>query len=144
MSQDAFYWQGLPELRAALRALPRQLAGDATAYIRAAAHGTGATVGAHYPVGPRRKGKPGGTLKSRVKVTEEVSAFGAIATVRSTAPHASLFEYGTGARSYRGWNRGRMPAGRTMARAAIPRRRAMYQQLIALVRRAGFEVTGTP
>lgn len=146
---------GLAELRAALRALPDDLAQEAAAIVQAQAEYAQQQIVAAYPErttnlnpGPTRKSRwfPPGILKARVTSTREPGAarFGARAVVRSRAPHAWLFENGTKPRQTRnGASRGRMPVApesERMIPIAIRRRRVMVQALIDLVRRAGFNV----
>ena len=71
-----------------------------------AAHAAQAEIAAAYPIGPEGRfdnGKPikPGNLRRGVKVVvKEIGPYGVAAQVRSTAPHAWLFEHGTQARHY--------------------------------------------
>jgi hypothetical protein len=138
MSNNVLVLDGLAELRAALLALPSGLTDEAGRIVTRAAEQVGGEVRLNYP-------HVTGTLKRRVTVTVEANRFGAGAIVKSGAPHASLYEYGSNPRrNGKGANRGRMPQGPTDSRViprAIRTRAKMTDQLVELVRSAGFEVT---
>jgi len=129
-------WTGLAELKADLRALPGGLAGDASGIVMEAADGAKADM--HYP---RRTGD----LADKLKV-ERVSTsgpFGAGARVVNTSKIAHIFENGSQARhNALGANRGSMPPGHVFVPAVVRRRRAMYEQLKALLVRHGLQVSG--
>ena len=137
---------GLDELRAALRQLPKALADEASVIIDRRAQNAAAAIRAAY-----KKGKTG-NLKNRVTVSIVRGSVSAAATVRSNAPHAALYEFGTGSlnvahpssnrRTGKGANRGSSPPHPTVIPIAQRERRAMNQELVELVKRAGFEVTG--
>jgi hypothetical protein len=130
---------GLSELRDALRALPADMATEAGVIVREAAETTAAQIKAVYPVGPT------GNLRRGVAVSNDTRGVAALAIVKSRAPHAHLWEYGTQVRrTNRSFNRGRMPSptGDTLVSIAQRVRRGMYQRLVALVERAGFTVSG--
>jgi hypothetical protein len=128
-------WSGLAELRDELRRLPAELAGEASAIVIGAAEGAKADM--HYP---RRTGN----LADHLYVTKAPAGiYGAGAVVKNTAKHAWLFENGTQARHTAiGANRGSMPPGHVFLPAVIRRRRAMYDQLKALLVRHGLVVSG--
>lgn len=130
-------WQGLEELRTALRTLPADLTGEASHIVEGSANAAAADIKAAYPVRT-------GTLRNHVTVTHfEKGRFSAGAIVKNTAKHAHLFEIGTQARHTRlGANRGAMPPGRVFVPAVMRRRRQMYQQLKALLERKGLWVSG--
>jgi hypothetical protein len=153
----AVQWTGLSEFKAALHDLPEDLKQEGAAIVLAHAQEAERLVTQAYPVrttnlkrGPNRKSKwwPPGNLKKGVRTTVQSDArVGASALVRSTAPHAHLFERGTGVRrTGKGANRGRMPAA-DLAQQMIPIvirvRRRMHIQLIHLLERAGLTVTQT-
>ena len=139
---------GVMELKAALRNLPVDLRDDAQAIV--VAHGQAAAdkIRDAYPTGPARYFKklsfryPGGALKKGVKVDGvDNSQFGTRVVVRSTAKHAWLFENGSELRkTAAGVPRGHMPAGKVMVPIVIRERRAMLDDLVALVERAGMKV----
>lgn len=141
MSNTRLSLQGMAEFRAALRQLPEDLAQEAGVIVQAQAEFAKDQIQRAYPHGPT------GNLQSRVTATKESeSRFGARSIVRSRAPHASIFEFGSKARrTNTGANRGRMPkapASEAMIPIVVRRRRAMVSALIDLVRKAGFVVEG--
>ena len=148
-------WEGLDELRTALRNLPEELATQAASVVRASAEQAAMDTRLAYPVrqtglypGPRRKSSwfPPGILRGRVTTTDRSTPVSASFKVKSQAPHANLYENGGKfvRRNKRGANRGTMPAAPIDARM-IPKviriRARMVQQLIEIVKAAGFEVT---
>lgn len=131
-------WNGLSEFRDALSKMPEHLSEEAAGIVEASADGAARTIQANYPTGPT------GNLKRGVRVSRERNPAAVRSIVRSSAPHAFIFEKGTNVRrTDKGYNRGRMPAA-SAGQAAIPvfiRWRAqMVRQLIALLERAGFKV----
>ena len=129
-------WDGLEELKADLRNLPRALADEGAGIVYAAADRAAGAIVAGYP---RRTGD----LGKGVSVKRENSSFGAAAIVRNRAPHAHLFELGTEVRHTAiGANRGRMPPGHVFIPIVQRERRAMYERLKELLRRQGLTVTG--
>lgn len=139
---------GLSELKDALRNLPVELRDDAQGIVESHADAAAAAVIAAYPIGPPRVFTklayhyPGGALRKGVKVEKAAgSAFGTIVRVKSTAKHAWLFENGSELRhTDAGINRGRMPAGKVMVPIVIRERRAMYDDLAAMIERHGLTV----
>lgn len=131
-------FEGMDDFRQGLRHLPAELAAKAGQVVQATARQVHDEVQANYP-----RGKTG-NLKSGVRVTLEGSAIFARGIVKSTAPHAHLFEYGTTRRQTRsGANRGVMPKGQPDELVGIRASRArkrMVEQLIAIVQEAGFIV----
>jgi hypothetical protein len=131
----AVKFDGLDELRAALKQLPAQLVSEATPIVHAHASAAAAQITAAYPYRT-------GALQGGVSVTLRNDAVSASARVVSRAKHANIFEKGTGPRRWRnGKNTGRMPAGNVFIPRAIDNRRAMNDDLIAFVERLGFDVT---
>jgi hypothetical protein len=135
---------GVAELRAALQALPAELAGEAGHLVEAAANGAALEVrrayGAHRVTG---------NLQEHVLVnTRAAGPLGVNYQVKSSARHAWLFEYGTQARHYvtvkgRRHVTGRMPPANLFVPIAIRARRAMAATLVDLLERHGLTVTGT-
>jgi hypothetical protein len=135
MSAQLVY-DGLEELRAALRSLPADLALEAGPIVTAAAERLQQDAQAAYPArtGHLRNGVRIGTIGA-------AGRFGVAMTVRSTAKHAWIFERGTAARkTSKGWSRGAMPKGDLFIPLAIRTRTAMYQGFRELLERHGFEV----
>jgi hypothetical protein len=141
---------GLRELKDALRHLPTGLRDDARGVVEAHAEAAATTSRALYPIGPSRFFKrlgyhyPGGNLRAGIKVVEGVrSQFGVQYQVKSTSPHAWLFENGSELRhTAAGIARGRMPAGKVVIPTAIRERLAMYGDLRDVLTRAGLTVHG--
>lgn len=130
--------EGLDELRAALKALPEDLARDARFRVRAAANAAADDLRAAYP-------SDSGNLRRGVRVAVEDQAVSVVATVKSSSPHAHLWEFGTQVRrTQRLLNRGAAPAhfDQGLVGIAQRRRRDLNEELVDIVRKAGFEVTG--
>lgn len=131
--------EGLDELRAALQKLPDDLAAEAATIVEGTASQAKQEVQSGYPIGPT------GNLHNRVTVTNNAGRrFGVVSILKSTAPHAWIFENGSKVRrTQKGWNRGSMPAppdsGRMIPKV-IRLRAKMVAALIELVKLAGFEV----
>jgi hypothetical protein len=123
-------------LMAALKALPEQLAEEAGGIVAGHAGLAAAKVVAAYPVHT-------GNLKKGVTVTRESFGLTVMSKVKSTAPHAYIFENGTNAprRTEKGWNRGKMPPGNVFLPITLREKAALRQDMIALVERAGFKVS---
>jgi hypothetical protein len=136
---NRFILEGFSDLLAGLRQLPELLTEEATEIVDHTAEITASSLRQVYPLGET------GKLRAGVKIKATRSRFGAARIVRSTSPHAHLWEFGTQNRHTRaGWFRGRAPSHSTEGLVAIAtrNRRRMNLQLIDLVRREGFEVTG--
>ncbi len=138
MSSNRLVFDGLQELRAALRKLPADLAGEGGHIVEAA--GNAAVVEARRGyLQHRRTGKMAG----RVGVTHRRNRDGATAIVTNTDPQALTFEVGSQARHTDiGANRGSMPPGNVFYPAMRRHRRWMWEQLKALLVRHGLLVTG--
>lgn len=133
--------EGLEELRQALQNLPAELAGEAATIVDQAAARTEARLLANYPDGDS------GNLKGGVSRESTLEAAGARAVVRSKSPHAHLWEFGTQNRQTRaGWARGQAPSHRPegLVTIADEERARMNDELVALLARAGLEVSGRP
>lgn len=132
--------EGFNELRAALQALPEEMKAKADFIVTKYASIARNEIQGGYPRGPT------GNLQSRVTVTANAGRrVSAVSIVKSTAPHAWIFEHGTVNRITRkGARRGKMPAAPS-AEAMIPKvirlRAQMVAELIELVESQGFEVT---
>jgi hypothetical protein len=142
---------GLAELRTALLQLPDKIEQQANDEVKRTMNEAAAALIASYPVGTagrRYKGTdvdPGGLrrgVKKRFRINRRGFATG---TVRSTAQHAHLWEFGTVNRAtQKGWNRGRMITqyNRGLVGIAQRERHEMEAALVALVRNHGFTVSG--
>lgn len=138
MSNNRFRWDGLEELKAALRQLPEELTGEGSHIVEGAANGAAVDVRSGY-AGHRRSGN----LQDGVTVEHGVSGFGTSAVVKSNARHAWLFENGSQARHTAiGANRGSMPPAHVFVPAVMRKRRAMYDELKAMLTRHGLLVSG--
>ena len=132
-------FDGMSELRTALQNLPQDLADEAADIVSATAQDAKSAIQSGYPIGPT------GNLHNRVTAANNAGRrAAAIAIVKSNAPHAWIFEHGTRRRSTaKGANRGSMPEAPESAQM-IPKvirlRARMVNQLIELVKRAGFVV----
>lgn len=138
MSNNRFVFGGIAELRAALRALPRELKGEGGHIVEARANSAAATIRADYAVHD-------GDLRDGVSVREsEGGPFGAGAVVVSAAKHAHLYEFGTQVRTVHktGQNAGAMPPKPTFVPAMVRERRRMYGELADMLERHGLTVTG--
>lgn len=132
-------WDGLEELRAALRQLPEELAGEARHIVEAKANQAAADAKQGYSAHTRS-----GHLQAGLTVTHyENGKLSAGAIVKNAAKHAFIFEYGTQARHTAiGANRGSMPPGHVFVPPMQRRRREMYEQLKDLLVRKGLLVSG--
>lgn len=156
MSGTRMVFTGLAELKAALRNLPAELAGEASHLIEGAANAAAADIKAQYHVRTTNLNStslkaPGG-LRDGVVVTHfDKGKFHPGAIVKSTAPHAWLYDNGSQARHYitaggtpheTGAMWGRTAPTHVFVRALIKNRHRMYQQLKDLLVRKGLVVTG--
>jgi len=132
-------WDGLEELKAALRELPDDLKGEASHLVEGRANAAAMDIRSGY-AGHRHSGN----LQSKVTVTHfENGRYSTGAIVKNTAKHAWLFENGTQARHTKaGWNRGRMPPGHVFVPRIIRHRRMLYREIIEMMVRNGLAVTG--
>jgi len=126
-----FTIDGLNEFKVALQQLPAELKGGATTIVlEAAAHARDEIVAA-YPQGPT------GNLKKGVRMfVKNIGPFGVSAQVRSTAPHAWLYEHGRCR-----WGSVTTPPAFVFIPTMERTRRAMYHQLATLMRNAGLTVS---
>lgn len=136
-SNNRIRFDGLDELKAALRKLPERLTAVATEIVEATARETKAEVSAAYPTGPT------GNLKRLVVISRWNGRYVTGAVVKNNAPHAYIFEHGTQVRKTSlGQNRGRMPPGRVFIPIVVRKRREMLERLKAMVEREGLMVSG--
>lgn len=132
-------FDGLAELRAQLRRLPEELAGEASGIVDRNAKDAAEGIRADY-----RRHLRTGRLEDGVIVTHvDAGKYAAGAIVKNTAKHAWLFENGSQSRHTDiGANRGSMPPGHVFIPRVVRQRRTMYEQLKAMLVRVGFEVDG--
>ena len=132
-------FDGLDELREALRRLPEELAAEASGIVLEAARDASSDIEGAYP-------ERTGNLKHGLFIFESAaSKFGAGAVLKNRAQHAYMFEYGTQARHNAiGANRGSMPPGNVFIPRVLKHRRRMYERLKAMLVRHGATVSGEP
>jgi hypothetical protein len=141
VSANKLTFDGLSELRDALRRLPDELKVEAQHIVAVAANGAAAEIRQKYPART-------GNLVNGVSVRpSEVSHFGAGAIVVNRAKHAFIFENGTQARHYftksgAKHEVGRMPPGHVFVPIVIRKRRQMYDDLKGVLVRNGLQVSG--
>jgi hypothetical protein len=134
-------WNGMEELRAALRQLPEDLTMEATRIVEGAANGAAAQIKAGYPVIT-------GNLRDGVMVTHrDKGKFTAGAVVRNTAKHAWLYDNGSQERHWAsGKSTGKMwgksAPTHLFVKTVIRARKSMYAQLKDLLERKGLKVSG--
>jgi hypothetical protein len=130
--------RGIAELKQALANLPIELKGESTQIVLDTAYAAADDIRTQYPLGLT------GNLRKGVRVVvKEIGALAVAAQVRSGAPHAHLWEFGTQARQTKlGWQRGRMPhpPAPVFIPTMIRYRRAMYAKLAALIQSKGLTV----
>ena len=140
MSSVKLRFDGMTELRTALRNLPEDLTGEAGHIVEGVANGAATEIRRGYP-------NHTGHLIAGVVVTHfEHGKVAAGALVKSAARHAHLFEFGTKSRrTAKGWNRGTMPKApdqKRMVPVVVKARHRMYSQLADMLRRFGLLVEG--
>ena len=142
---------GILELKQALANLPAELKGQATGIVMETAYAAADDIRNQYPLGPPDRMRKGqaitpGNLKKGVKVVvKEIGPVGVAAQVRSAAPHAHLYEFGTVARHYvtqygRRKAIGAMPPRPVFIPTMIRYRRLLYAKLAALIQSKGLTV----
>ncbi len=149
MATEGF--KGMAELIRGLERLGGAVQTEAASIVRTTAQLMAARVRSLYPRRPA--GRKAGALQDRVVIEEGRGQFtathrsgGGVAgtfvgslrwKVRSKAPHAHLYEFGTVVRrtASRGANRGRMGATPTFVPEAVRARERMRRELIALIER---------
>jgi hypothetical protein len=131
-------FEGLDELRKALRDLPAALQAEAATIVEDTAYDAARDLLAAYPPEP-------GPLRNGVVVVDRSSRWQARWDVKSKSKQASWWEFGTQNRhTQQLWNRGAAPAHRDqgLVPIAIRHRRTMLDKLIEVVKRNGpFEIT---
>lgn len=137
-----FVFQGLEELKAALRSLPHDLSGEAGHIVEGATNSAEQRIKAEYS-----RHRVTGELADHVQASITHTAYGVEGTVKNTSKLAQIFERGTEARHYvtvRGNTHatGRMPPFHVFVPAIVRERRRMYQQLKEMLVRYGLLVSG--
>lgn len=154
----------IKELKAAIDKLPEQLQAEADQRVKAAARRTATRVRSAYRQARsttdtytvRGAKLPKQHLADSVRMSSNNKTIGRLsARVVVDAPHAHLYEYGTGIENANpgpkasgqerqtrsGANRGSSPPHPTLIPIAIEERNAMVADVVALVEKAGFKVT---
>lgn len=143
MSSNRLVFSGLDELRAALRALPADLTGEASHVVEGAANGATADIkaiyGAHAVTGHLRD--------STVVAQRATGPYGVVFQVKVTDPIAWLFDNGSQARhkvsgASTGTMWGQTPPTHAFIGTMIRARLAMYAALKDLLVTHGLVVSG--
>jgi phage gpG-like protein len=129
--------------------LPKELNAEGFAIVQENTEGAASEIRLKYPGKhsiPRHGTWPqqttSGNLRDRVKTSYPSSTI-LIGTVKSTAPHAGLYEFGTQTRhTDSGATRGASPPHPVTVPTARKYRRKMETELIAMVQRHGLETSG--
>ena len=136
-------WDGLDELKAALRRLPDDLRGEADRIAEDAANGATTAIKTIY--GQHRV--TGHLQNSTVVEQEQTGPFGVAYRVRVSDPIAWLFDNGSQARHWAGgkstgrmW--GKTPPTHAFVKTMIRFRRVMYPKMKTMLVRHGLSVTG--
>jgi hypothetical protein len=130
-------WEGLEELKAALRQLPAELAGEASNIVQATANGAIVDMRAEYP--------PGELRDKLYQSTQSTGPFGAGIVIRNASGWAWHWDHGTQLRHWiDGKSTGQMAPHHTFGRVMAQSRRRMYAQLWQLLERTGLRVSGEP
>jgi hypothetical protein len=145
MSNNRIVFDGLDELKAALRALPAELTVEASREVEGA--GNGAAVAIRTVYGAHRVT---GHLQESVTVEQrQAGQFAAAVVVKANDPIAWLFDNGSQARHWAGgkstgimW--GNTPPTHVFVKTMIAARRKMYDKLRDLLERKGLVVSGNP
>lgn len=134
--------EGLTELQTFLRNMPENLRGKSFAIVKTTTEGAALDLKMAYPQRNYGSADKRGNLRKGVKTVYPSTSI-ATGIVKSTSPHAHLYEFGTqNRRTLTGANRGAMPPRPTAIPVFQRRRRSMNQALIEMVKAEGFEVSG--
>jgi hypothetical protein len=128
-------WDGFDSFLREFQALPEALRTEGLAIVQEETTGAAVEITQRY-------GRKTGTMARRVRVEFPNSKL-LVGAVVSAAPHAHLYEFGTGNRqTAKGANRGRMPAADPPVIIPIARKRRarMRRRLVELLRRHGFAI----
>ena len=140
MAANQLRLEGLTELQAQFRRLPREMQQEASVIVQAHAEEAKRKMAAAYPVRTYGRLKGRGNLLRSLTSESRYDPTTAHAVVRNRAQHAYLFEHGIAGK--RRWKGGTADPGRVLIPIAIQTRRHMVFALVDLVRRAGFDVSG--
>lgn len=141
MSNNRLAFEGLAELKAALRALPAELKAQSSRIVRDAANSAAGEIRADYARKIKHQGT--GKLVDGVSVLHEDTTFSTGAIVINKSKIANIFENGSQARhTDLGYNRGSMPPGHVFIPVVTRRRRRMYEELAEMLKHNGLQVSG--
>jgi hypothetical protein len=131
-------WEGLDELRAALRQLPADLTAEASLLLEGVANGAMADMRAEYPPGELRDGLSQTTLTA--------GRFGTGIRIRNSSGWSWHWDHGTRLRHWRqgkstGAEWGETTPKHTFGRAMAVGRRRWYTQAAQMLERNGLTVT---
>lgn len=134
-----FEWKGLQELRVLMQQLPAAVMGEARHIVQDTTNGAAVRIRSNYSAHVHT-----GRLRDSVKVSMKETPRRITGTVKTTAPHAHLFEFGTAARqTSQGVKRGIMlPAPPAHAFLPVIEQdgRRMIARFIDVLRRHALEV----
>ena len=145
MANNRFVFSGLDALKAELRSLPSDLAGEASQIVIDAAEGAATTVRRVY-----EQHRVTGRLAKSLLVTKPGAvSYGVAMVVKVTSPIAWLFDNGSQARHWAsgkstGIMWGKTPPTHIFSRTMARYRAAMYAQLKDLLLSHGLSVRGDP
>lgn len=126
-------WTGLDEFLREFGSIPEQLHDEGMGIIREETEGAAVEIAQGY-------GRKTGRLARLVK-TFYPSSTVLVGIVKSMAPHAHLYEFGTRRRqTANGANRGTMPEKSVTVPVARRRRARMARRMVEMLRRKGFQV----
>ena len=137
----AVKWDGLEELKAALRQLPEELTAEASHIVEGIANGAIVDMRAEYPTGELTR------LLAQSTLSE--GPFGVGIRIRNGSGYAWMWDHGTRARHWNSrskkstgamWGKTKPP--HTFGRVMAQSRRRMYGQLKQMLERAGLTVRG--
>ena len=144
-SSFAFRFDGLEELKDALKMLPDELVDEATSIIRFQSLAAAGAIRAGYARKIKGQARSTGKLMAGVVVEATDSGrYGVKYVVLNKARHAHLFEWGTEARhSDTHDTLGRMPPGNVFVPEMEKARRKMWEEIGWMMARHHLEVTGS-
>jgi len=144
VSRTILTWDGLDDLKAALRSLPQDLTDDAVDIVNAAVQSAEQEIAAGYHVGKT------GNLRRGLSTTMKPGLFKTVAVLKNTAAHAWLWDHGSQLRHYTtrrakarkdvGAMWGQTAPPFTFIRGVIKWRAIMYDQLAAMLAEHGLTV----
>jgi len=146
LSSNRIVWEGLDELKAALRTLPAELAAEAAGIVTGAAERAKQDIASSYP-------ERTGNLRKSLTLSRgsKVGRFGTSRILKNNSKIAWIYDNGSQARHYitkagkkheTGKMWGQRPPTHLFVGTVIRQRRAMYERLKELLTRHGLQVSG--